>query len=310
MGRTSRRLPHRPPPPGLPITGTYNWVVTYSGDANNNAVASSFGNESGQVHPANPSLGTNASPSHVTLSNASPPILTDSATLSGGFQETGTITFDLYAPGGVAPIDTEIVTVSGDGTYGTPTGYTLPTTGTVIGTYQWVVTYSGDGNNNGVASANGNEPVVVDSATPLISTTTDPTSVTLSDTIVPVLHDTATFSGGYHATGTLTFDLYAPGGVVPVDTEIVTVSGDGTYGTPTGYTLPTTGPVTGTYQWVVTYSGDANNNGVVSSSGNEPVQVDPASPTIVTIASPGQRDALEHGPADLDGLGDAGRRVL
>ena len=91
----------------------------------------------------------------MTLSSGSPPILTDSATLSGGFEETGTITFDLYAPGGVAPVDTEIVTVSGNGTYTTPTGYTLPTTGTVTGTYQWVATYSGDGNNNGVASATG-----------------------------------------------------------------------------------------------------------------------------------------------------------
>ena len=110
MGRTSRRSSPRPPPPGLPIIGTYNWVVSYSGDANNNPVASAFGNESGQVHPANPSLGTDASPHDVTLSSGSPPILTDSATLSGGFQETGTITFDLYAPGGVVPIDTEIVT--------------------------------------------------------------------------------------------------------------------------------------------------------------------------------------------------------
>ena len=153
--------PPTPPPPGFPITGTYNWVVSYSGDANNNGVASSFGNESGQVHAANPSLGTDPSPGSVTLSNGSPPILTDTATLSGGFEETGTITFDLYAPGGVAPVDTEIVTVSGNGTYTTPTGYTLPTTGTVTGTYQWVATYSGDGNNNGVASANGDEPVVV-----------------------------------------------------------------------------------------------------------------------------------------------------
>ena len=111
--------------------------------------------------------------------------MTDSATLSGGFQETGTITFDLYAPGGVVPVDTEIVTVSGNGTYTTPTGYTLPTTGTVTGTYQWVATYSGDGNNNGVASASGDEPVVVAPANLLISTTLDPSDVTLSDAPLP-----------------------------------------------------------------------------------------------------------------------------
>ena len=54
---------------------------------------------------------------------------------------------------------TETVTVSGNGTYTTPIGFTLPTSGTVIGTYQWVATYSGDANNNPVASAIGNEPV-------------------------------------------------------------------------------------------------------------------------------------------------------
>ena len=52
-----------------------------------------------------------------------------------------------------------------------------------------------------------------------------------------------------------------------VDTETVTVSGNGTYTTPTGYTLPTTGTVTGTYQWVATYSGDANNNAVSEHQG-------------------------------------------
>ena len=58
------------------------------------------------------------------------------------------------------------------------------------------------------------------------------------------------------------------------------VSGNGTYSTPTGYTLPTTGTVTGTYQWVVSYSGDANNRPQCTSVlGDEPVMVDPASPT-------------------------------
>ena len=46
MGRT-HDVRHPAPPPGLTITGTYNWVVTYSGDTNNNGVAvSNFGNES------------------------------------------------------------------------------------------------------------------------------------------------------------------------------------------------------------------------------------------------------------------------
>ena len=51
----------------------------------------------------------------------------------------------------------------------------------MTGTYQWVVTYSGDANNIGVASANGDEPVVVAPANLLLSTTINPSDVTLSD---------------------------------------------------------------------------------------------------------------------------------
>ena len=130
--------------------------------------------------------------------------MTDSATLAGGFEETGTITFDLYAPGGVAPIHTEIVNVSGNKTYTTPLGYTLPTTGTVTGTYQWVATYSGDGNNNGVASAKGDEPVVVSPANLLISTTSNPTQVTVG---AAPFNDSATLSAGFNPSGTITFTL-------------------------------------------------------------------------------------------------------
>ena len=273
------------------VIGTYNWVVSYGGDANNNAVASSFGNESVQVHAANPSLGTNASPGGVTLSSGSPPILTDSATLSGGFNPTGTITFDLYAPGGVAPVHTEIVSASGNGTYTTPTGYTLPTTGTVTGTYQWVVTYSGDGNNIGVASVKGHEPVVVAPANLLMSTTSNPSDVTLSNgPLPPVVTDSATLTGSYHATGTITFDLYGPDGVTIIYTDTTPVNGDGTY--ITTFAPPAPPPpgltIVGTYNWVVSYSGDANNNGVVSSFGNESVQVHAANPSLGTNTSPGR----------------------
>ena len=181
-------------------------------------MVSPFGNESGQVHAASPSLATTPSPGRVTLSSGSPPILTDSATLSGGFEETGTITFDLYAPGGTVPVDTETVSANGDGTYTTPTGYTLPTTGTVTGTYQWVVSYSGDGNNNGVASASGDEPVVVAPANLLISTSLNPSEVTLS-MAAATLTDSATLTGSYHATGSITFDLYGPNGPTTVYTD-------------------------------------------------------------------------------------------
>jgi ELWxxDGT repeat protein len=74
--------------------------------------------------------------------------LTDSATLSGGNNPTGTITFTLYAPHSATVVDTEMATVSGNGTYDTPNGFTP----TAVGTYEWTANYSGDANNNPVVT--------------------------------------------------------------------------------------------------------------------------------------------------------------
>lgn len=64
-----------------------------------------------------------------------------------------------------------------------------------------------------------------------------------------------------------------------VDTEKAGASGNGTYSTPTGYTLPRTAAA-GTYQWDATYSGDSDNASV--SDNNNPcerVTVHKASPS-------------------------------
>jgi hypothetical protein len=230
---------------------------------------------------ASPTLTTTPSPATVTLGTA-PPTLKDSAALSGGSSPTGTITFTLLS-GASTPVDTEIVTVSGNGTYTTPTGFTLPATGAVTGTYQWNASYSGDMNNTPVSeTGNPGEQVVVSPARPTLATTPKPATVTLGTTAPPTLQDSAAMTGGYHETGTITFTLLN-GASTPVDTEIVTVSGNGTYTTPTGFTLPATGAVTGTYQWNAVYSGDANNN-AVSDTGNpgERVMVTKTSPAITT----------------------------
>ncbi len=105
------------------------------------------------------------------------------------------------------------------------------------------------------------EPVIVMSASPTISTTPLPAAVTLGSAPV-TLKDTASLTGGYDPTGTITFTLYAPDNPVPVDTEAVDVNGNGTYGTPAGYTLPATGRLTGTYQWDASFSGDLNNQAI------------------------------------------------
>ena len=164
-------------------------------------------------------------------------------------------------------VDTETATVSGDNMYTTPKGYTLPTTGTVTGTYQWDATYNGD-NNNSMASDNNDksEQVVIGMST--ISLVTTPSqSVVLQGTATCVT-DTATLTGGDNPTGTVTFTLYSPSGT-KLDTETVPVSGDGNYTTPKGYSLPSNA-AEGIYQWNATYNGDNNNS--KASDNNDPTE--------------------------------------
>ena len=159
--------------------------------------------------------------------------------------------------------------MNGDGTYTTPTGFTLPTAGTVAGTYSWNATYSGDPNNNPANASP--EPTVVSRASPGLSTTASPGGVAGT-----TLTDIAHLSGGYFPSGTITFMLTATSGLT-VDTETVTANGNGTYATPTGFTLPT-GTVPGTYVWHVLYNGDGNNNTVAANLENVTVGVNPFPP--------------------------------
>ena len=257
------------------VTGTYAWTDSYSGDANNNpATGNTDSSEQTVVSLASPTLSTLPSATSVTLGNTGSPVLTDTATLAGGYYETGDITFNLYYNGGATPVDTETVTVNGNGSYATPAGYTLPSTGTVTGTYQWDATYGPDGNNNAVSdNGNANEQVTVSLASPTLVTTAS-AALTLGAT-APTISDSAVLAGGYIETGTVSFTLML--GSTTVYTTSDAVTGDGTYSA--SYTLPTSGTVTGTYAWTDGYSGDANNN---PASGN----TDSREQTVVSLASP------------------------
>ena len=176
------------------------------------------------------------------------------------------------------------MTVNGNGTYTTPTG-TRADQRHRDGTYQWNATYSGDTNNSSASdNGNTNEQVVVGPAPTAITTTPNPTSVTLGTSPVTLL-DSANLTGVDDPTGTITFTLYL--GSSKVDTETVLVNGNGPYTTHTGYTVPTSGNVLGTYQWNATYSGDANNDKVSDNDNpNEQVSVLPPAFVINTSDSP------------------------
>ena len=93
-------------------------------------------------------------------------------------------------------------------------------------------------------------------------------------------------------TGTIVFRLYGPSGPVVCNagnlvftSAPITVNGNGSYG-PSGSFTPT---VAGTYRWIATYSGDANNAGIagVCGAANETVVITKATPGLATVASAG-----------------------
>jgi hypothetical protein len=105
---------------------------------------------------------------------------------------------------------------------------------------------------------------------PSITTTPDPTTGTVGTT---TLNDGATLSGGLNPTGTIAFNLFdvtdPTCSGTPVFTNTVTVSGNGTYNTSSGFLAAKAG----TYHWVATYSGDLGNSGVSSICADEAVVV-------------------------------------
>jgi hypothetical protein len=216
-------------------------------------------------------ISTSQQPASVTVGGS----VADQATVSGGDSPTGTVTFNLYNnPNGTGtPLFTDTETLSG----GTATSASYTTT--AAGTDYWVVTYNGDANNSIVSSGTAAEPVTISPATPSISTSQQPASVTLGGSVA----DQATVSGGDDPTGTVTFNLYNnPNGTgTPLFTD-ANVALSGGVATSTGYT-PT---AAGTDYWVVTYNGDVNNNSVSSGDAAEPVTVSQAPQTIKFISNP------------------------
>ena len=251
--------------------GTYTWHASYSGDAFNNVAVDDGTNESVTTVDASPSISTSASETVGGVVGSS--VLSDSATLSGGYNISGgSITFSLTSPdGNTSTVGT--VPVTATGTYNAPT-----VTATEVGTYTWHASYSGDGLNNGAIDNGANESVTTVNASPAISTSASESAGGVVGSAV--LSDSATISGGYNVSGgSITFTITAPnGGTSTVGT--VPVTSAGTYNAPT-----VTATQVGTYTWHASYSGDSLNNGAIDNGANESVTTVNASPAISTSAS-------------------------
>jgi hypothetical protein len=265
--------------------GIYRWIASYSGDAANAAVAGvcNAANENVTLTPVTPAIATTAS-----AGGPAGTVLTDQATLSGGVNPTGSITFRLYGPNdatctGTPVFTSSAVAVNGNGTYTSAPGFTA----TAVGAYRWIASYSGDAANAAVAGAcnDANENATITPATPALVTT-----ASAGGPIGTVLTDQATLSGGASPTGSITFRLYGPNDAscagAPVFTSnAIAVSGNGTYTSAPGFTSA----ALGTYRWIASYSGDANNAAIpgACNGANESATITTAAPALVTTASAG-----------------------
>ncbi len=72
--------------------GTYEWAAAFSGDANNLAVSSPPTAELEVVSAATPTISTSQQPATAIVGTS----IADQATVSGGYNPTGTVTFNLY----------------------------------------------------------------------------------------------------------------------------------------------------------------------------------------------------------------------
>jgi hypothetical protein len=204
---------------------------------------------------ATPAINTSQQPASATVGSS----IADKATVSGGDNPTGTVTFNLYnnSNGTGTPLFTDTETLVGGSA--TSNGYTA----TAAGTDYWVATYNGDSNNSAVSSGTSAEPVSISLASPTITTSQQPASATVGSSIA----DKATVSGGSNPTGTVTFRLYNnPNGTgTPLFTDTEGLVGGAA--TSKGYTAA----AAGTDYWVATYNGDSNNNAATSGTAGEPV---------------------------------------
>lgn len=155
------------------------------------------------------------------------------------------------------------------------------------GTWHWTAVYSGDPNNQSFASGCDEEPVVVVPATPTIQTQQDPLNGT---TLAQDLNDVALLQDGFSPTGSITFTLYGPsdptcsGAQVIFTSAAFPVNGNNVYGPATAPAVSITLP--GTYRWVASYSGDANNSPVSSGCQAEPVDIVLPPPQLSIVKTP------------------------
>jgi len=245
--------------------GTHRWTAHYSGDENNASVDNACGGAGQNVAVAGvtPTLTTTASPNVVIGGSVSV-----TATLTGRVNpaDGALIDFELYGPDDVGcsrppafrSLDVPYPAVGG-------AVRSAAFTPSQAGTYRWIASYSGDGNNESVAggcNAAGATQAVL-RATPSLATSPSPTFTLGTGSMT----DTVTVNGRVSPVegGVVDFRAYAPSDTTCSRAAVFQSL---------GLAYPVAGgPVTsaaftptraGTYRWIASYRGDGNNAPVVS----------------------------------------------
>jgi uncharacterized repeat protein (TIGR01451 family) len=216
----------------------------------------------------------------------------DTATLGNlvnGQTPTGKVQYTFFTNGDCSGTGTSagLVTLANDGS--------VPKSDTegplAAGSYSFNAQYlSGNDPNYSDSAVSACEPFTVLKTSPTLSTVQDPAVGNVGDTY----KDKAILSGSTAGAGTsITWKLYdaADCGGTVLDTETVSTNGDGTYETPVGFAIHSAG----TYYWVASYLGDANNNNAGPTGCNdEPVTVNGAAIHIVKTPDAAQVNAGEQ----------------
>ncbi|MCL2351037.1 MAG: Ig-like domain repeat protein, partial [Firmicutes bacterium] len=215
----------------------HSMTTAFTMPANAATVSATYKNAAAPV-----TLSAAALPAAVTL-GAAPQTLKAFATLSGGTNPTGNIVFNLlYA--GTALVEMETIPVTGNGTYTTPVGYTLPADGTYSSLYTWKVSYSGDAYNSAAAAAC--DVHVTSPAAPALTLTAAPSHL---QTYPGGITLTAALSGAYPGNSGKMILFRMNGSVL----SSLQTGPDGSV----SFTIPA--QANGTYSFDATYYGDAHN---------------------------------------------------
>ena len=186
--------------------GVYHWVAAYTpaGGSPYKASTSNCADEAVTTSQGGPTIST------TTVGAGQVPVsLSDGATVSGGVNPTGTVTFNLFSS------NTDCLTAAGSSTGAV---YTSPaetlsggkaTSGsfnaTTAGTYEWGASYSGDANNAAASTKCGDEPVLTTTGGSGVQAITTPVVTTPSTGSTGSL--TGITVGGFLLLGGLGFAL-------------------------------------------------------------------------------------------------------